>query len=159
MTFLPSSTLISRSRVLILGSLTLMTAAVVSGCADNHVGRPCDIGVPKQQIDSTKVTVNPAALECPSRICLLPAQDSAPVNNIAGLCTVECSSDDDCSDGEKGSNTPGNTRCLSGFVCRTLLPRLSTNGLGCKPLCVCKDFLSTADSRAGTLPDSCKNQP
>lgn len=156
MTFSPASTVRLPSRLLILGLLSVAIVAVAPGCADNHVGRPCDIGVPMNQIDPTKVTVNPAALECPSRICLLPAVGGAPVMNVGGLCTLECSSDDDCADGETGKAGPNNVRCTSGFVCRTLLPNLSTNGLACKPLCVCKDFLSSADALKSTPPAGCK---
>lgn len=155
MTFSPSSTVRLPSSVLILGLLGISIVAVGPGCADNHVGRPCALGVPKDQIDPMKVTINPAALECPSRICLLPAVGAAPVQDIAGLCTVECSSDDDCADGEKGKAGPGNVRCTSGFVCRTLLPPLATNPLQCKPLCVCKDFLSSADAMKNNKPNGC----
>jgi hypothetical protein len=140
---------------LVLSCLALVTTVSVTGCADNHIGRPCEIGVDKSAIDPTKATVNPAALECPSRLCLLPAQNGAPTMNVQGLCSAECSSNDDCSDGEKGTQSASNTRCVGGFSCRVVFPPLSSVGLSCKSLCVCNDFLSAEDKANPTKPKGC----
>ena len=155
MTFLPACKRALRSPLLVSGFLALATALSGPGCADNHIGRPCEIGVDKSMIDPTKVTINPAALECPSRLCLLPAQNGATTGNVAGLCTAECSSNDDCSDGEKGTQSSTNTRCLTGFSCRVLLPPLASNALSCHALCVCNDFLSPDDLAMSIKPAGC----
>jgi hypothetical protein len=122
---------------------------LLSACEDKHIGRLCDIAV--DMITNPKlVTVNPQALECPSRVCILPAKDKT--TNTEALCTDECGSDDDCADGERGKGM-ADTLCDEGFVCRTILPNLENNPLRCKPVCVCKDFLVTGDM--SVKPPSC----
>ena len=121
----------------------LGVGALAAGCADNHVGRACDIGA---QVDGgqTNAIVNPSALECPSRVCLLPnAEKTTSISMPTGpLCTADCSSDDDCANGERRSG--GNTRgCQSGFKCLRLVGGLESSPIACQPVCVCKDFLST----------------
>jgi hypothetical protein len=150
MTSLPSSSrlvfALRRAPLLALLAGTSLLAA----CEDKHIGRPCDIGV--DMITDPKVaTVNPAALECPSRLCLLPAQDKTTMTKA--FCTDECGSDDDCSDGERRGSKPGDTRCVSKFVCRRVIPQLESNPLSCKPVCVCNDFLLQDDPNV--KPKSC----
>jgi hypothetical protein len=129
----------------------LIAMLFLSACEDKHIGRPCDIGVDTTMLDPKVVTVNPQALECPSRVCIWPAQDKT--TDTQGLCTDECSSDDDCSDGEKRGGASEDRRCKTGFACRTILPRLENTSLSCKPVCVCKDFLVTDDPNV--KPPSC----
>ena len=152
MTSLPSSSRVSFALRRMSLFVVLAGASFLSACEDKHIGRPCDIGVDK--ITDPKVaTVNPAALECPSRICLLPAQDRTPPMT-GPFCTDECSSDDDCSDGEtRNGKDPTDTRCKDGFVCRRVIPYLESNPLRCKPVCVCRDFLASDDPNL--KPPSC----
>lgn len=150
MTSLPSSSrlVLALRRVSLLA--VLAGASVLTSCEDKHIGRPCDIGV--DMIADPKVaTVNPSALECPSRLCLLPAQDRTTMTKA--FCTDECGSDDDCADGERRGGKAGDTRCKEGFVCRRVVPDLASNPLSCKPVCVCKDFLLVDDP--ATKPPSC----
>jgi hypothetical protein len=131
----------------------LVAMLFMSACEDKHIGRPCDIGVDTTMLDPKLVTVNPQALECPSRVCIWPAQDKT--TDTQGLCTDGCSSDDDCSDGEKRGKPAASDdkRCVLGFACRTILPKLDGTSLSCKPICVCKDFLLTNDQNVP--PQSC----
>src|SRR4051812_23984071 len=56
-----------------LAAFVLLTGA---GCPDKHIGRLCSIpsdgGVDGEPL--THASINPLALECPSRICIKPAQ-------------------------------------------------------------------------------------
>ena len=47
----------------------LMTLGVLAsaGCEDKAIGRPCDLLV---DAGANKTTLNPQALECPTRICV-----------------------------------------------------------------------------------------
>jgi hypothetical protein len=124
----------------------------VMACADKHIGRPCLIGLPA---DPNIASVNTQALECPSRICLLPAQDMTLDMNMTAtgpLCTDYCNSDDDCADGERRGTDKTSTRCINGFACRTPIGHLESNPLSCKQVCVCKDFLKPDSD---TKPKSC----
>jgi hypothetical protein len=147
-------TLSTRSRVFARFAPVALVAAMVglgsAGCEDKHIGRLCDLTV---QADAglsggnTAATINASALECPSRICLLPA---AQVNtNTTALCTAECGSDDDC-----GGETTGNAadpHCKKGFAC---MIATTVGDFCCRKLCVCKDFVDT--SAGITTPASCK---
>lgn len=142
MTSLPSSSrLVSALRRAPLLAV-LAGTFLLSACEDKHIGRPCDIGI-DNITDMKLATVNPAALECPSRLCLLPAQDKS--TDTKAFCTDECGGDDDCSDGERRGSKADDKRCISGFVCRRVIPQLESNPLSCKPVCVCKDFLRDDD--------------
>lgn len=131
-------------------SFIAVAALGATGCPDQHIGRKCDLG---RDVDGGAKTAfsNTGALECPSRICILPDQDRT-VMGTGPLCTAECSSDDDCADGELRANKTDNTdsRCRDGFACRRLFSGLSTNELACKRLCVCKDFIRTDDRTQGS---------
>ena len=72
-----------------------MTLAT-SGCpADNHVGRPCEVGTqPLGGSSGQIVTLAAPALECPSRICLLPGADYG-ARGTGALCTAPCESDNE----------------------------------------------------------------
>ena len=152
MTSLPSSSRLRFALRRVSLFAVLAGASLLSACEDKHIGRPCDIGV--DMITDPKVaTVNPAALECPSRICLLPAEDKT--TSTGAFCTDECGGDDDCADaGSRSKGKPGDTRCETGFVCRRVIPKLESNPLSCKPVCVCRDFLPSDD--VNITPPSCK---
>lgn len=154
MTSFPSSSRAIQSPTLAPFWVGLCAMVFLSACEDKHIGRPCDIGVDLTMPDPKLVTVNPQALECPSRVCILPAQDKN--TDTGAFCTDECSGDDDCSDGEKRGSPAGagDRRCKTGFACRTILPRLENTSLSCKPVCVCKDFLATDDPNL--KPPSCQ---
>jgi hypothetical protein len=137
----------SWSRLVTSQSLFPLLVALVgmggmAGCEDKHVGRPCDIGL-SDPTDPKLISVNPQALECPSRVCIWPAQDKS--TDTKALCTVDCSSDDDCADGEKRDSDTNPFGCRTGFACRRILPLIESNPLSCKPICVCRDFLVTDD--------------
>lgn len=151
MTFVSSLSRLIPSRKRAPFLVTLATTLLLTACGDDHVGRPCVLGV-TPPMDPTLVTVNPQALECPSRVCVLPAKLQDPSVDTGPYCTKECGNDEDCTGGEIGSGA-GDPRCNTGFVCRTILPKLSNNPLACKPICVCKDFLPT--DNVATTPQSC----
>jgi hypothetical protein len=154
MTSLPSSSRVRFALRRVSLFVVLAGATFLSACEDKHIGRPCEIGV--DMIADPKVaTVNPAALECPSRICLLPAQDRTldATNPTGAFCTDECSGDDDCADGETRGKRADDTRCKEGFVCRRVIPKLESNPLSCKPVCVCRDFLPS--NPPNLTPPSC----
>jgi hypothetical protein len=140
----------------VLALATLSTA----GCENKHIGRPCDLGISDDggaPPGGTTSTINPEALECPSRICLLPPNQTNV--NVKSLCTDFCSSDDDCSDGETGSMS--SMLCTQGFAC---VVATTVGDFCCRSMCVCKDFildLKTARNKpAACLPGSgntCKN--
>jgi hypothetical protein len=141
-----------RSQVLMI-SVGLAMTAVGAGCENKHIGRPCDLGGAADAGPTVTVSF-PGALECPSRICLLPKQEKTPLTPpTAPLCTDTCSSNDNC-EGERRGSGMGDSRCRDGFVCRRLLPGLENDPLACKRLCVCKDFLANVD-QAPDFSDSC----
>jgi hypothetical protein len=136
-----------------LAPFVVAATLLLGACEDKHIGRLCDIGV-DMVTDPKLITVNPQALECPSRVCILPAQEKT--TDTHAFCTDECSSDDDCSDGERGTGA-NDFRCNQGFVCRKIVPKLENNPLSCKSVCVCKDFLMTPDpNNPDPPPPSCK---
>jgi hypothetical protein len=157
MTSLPSSSSPKRSHSLLALLVAAVPLILASACSDKHIGRPCTIGL---EPDPAKAQANPQSLECPSRICLLPAQEKTlDTRNgmlaTGALCTDYCNSDEDCSDAEtRGDEKTTSTRCLSGFACRTPIAGLQTISLSCKKLCVCKDFLR--DDSTDTTPPGCK---
>jgi hypothetical protein len=123
-------------------ALALVTSAgMLSGCENKHIGRTCELTVNDDggaAGTGTTATINPEALECPSRICLSPGAEKG--TDTAALCTADCSSDDDCSDGETGpKGDKGDHHCETGFVC--MVPT-TVGDFCCKKLCVCKDFVN-----------------
>jgi hypothetical protein len=126
----------------------------IGGCEDKHIGRPCELGASAQTdagTGSTAIITSPA-LECPSRICLLPGADKS-VMGTGPLCTASCSTDDDCSDGESGSKTdPTDPRCKSGFTC--MWPT-TVGPFCCQKFCVCRDFVTEPMGGFTTLPQAC----
>ena len=137
----------------------LAFALAGTGCPDNHIGRPCDVLVTDNP-DPTSAIVNPQALECPSRLCLWPAQELT--TQTGPFCTAECGSDDDCADGETGDKTdPDDHRCKAGFTCLRLIPGLSSNpgGIACKRVCVCKDFINSTLHTNMDLPGCSGDNP
>ena len=101
------------------------------GCGPtNHVGRPCEVGTtPPASSSGQVVTLASPALECPSRICLLPSGTGTPATGA--LCTAGCDSDADCEDGDT-------TRCKKGFAC--MWPT-TVGAFACQKMCACRDFV------------------
>lgn len=144
----------SRSVTGIAVGIAALALIALGGCEDKHIGRPCclnaDCTVTAQP---TNVSVNSEALECPSRVCILPNQQKDS-NGTGPFCTDSCSSDDDCADGETraGGDAGNDTRCATGFVCRVVIPNLANVALSCQKVCTCKDFL---DTNSNTKPLGC----
>lgn len=136
-------------------SMTMLVALVgvmSTGCENKGIGRPCEVsGDAANQMSGVGLNT---ALECPSRLCILPSQGVASVDTKP-FCTAECSDDSDCDDGEKRSKNPGDTdkRCVQGFTC--MVP-FETGSLCCKKLCVCRDFLPANYKSSSALPKTCE---
>lgn len=138
------------ARTLGLAALALVLFGMGGACQDLHVGRPCELGtMPLGGTSGQIATVASPALECPSRICLLPgaekdprsaAQMAANVSGTGPLCTADCQENGDCADGEKGNaNNAEDKRCRGGFVCGY---PTTVGAFACKRLCVCTDFVN-----------------
>jgi hypothetical protein len=154
MTPFPSRSYRSQKLSAPLAALALLFLAA---CSDKHIGRPCNpynMTPPVDGgVDPNSAIVNTETLECPSRICLLPAAQVS--TDTKAFCTDECGSDDDCAGGESRGKGMDDFRCESGFVCSYVVPKLpdATTPLQCKKLCVCKDFL--VSGKASPLPEGC----
>ncbi|HEY7372748.1 MAG TPA: hypothetical protein VIF57_11350 [Polyangia bacterium] len=125
-----------------LFALTLSALALGGACEDKHIGRSCELGTQATGMGGsnggTVATIASPALECPSRICILPSGDSAAAANTGPLCTAPCDSNDDC-DGEGGPKGNATDRhCENGFVC--MWPT-TVGDFACQKLCVCRDFV------------------
>ena len=73
----PSISLAARTFGLLALALTLF--GLGGACEDKHVGRPCELGtVPLGGTSGQIAAVSSPALECPSRICLLPGAEKDP---------------------------------------------------------------------------------
>jgi hypothetical protein len=129
--------------------LALVLVGTGIACENQRVGRPCELGTAAPGGSSGQIaTLSSPALECPSRICLLPAADSDPrskaqqamgVPGTGPLCTAGCASDADCEGGELGdASNPADTRCRNGFAC--MWPT-TVGDFACQRLCVCRDFV------------------
>jgi len=143
----------------VLGALLIAVSALAAaGCENKHIGRTCDLVADAGTMagTGTLATINPEALECPSRICILPAaQNGYAVSAGTGPgCTADCSSDDDCSDGETGPKAnPNDPRCELGFVCAVA----TTSGpFCCRKLCLCKDFTGAPPPGGFPTPTVCQ---
>jgi hypothetical protein len=105
-------------------------------CEDKHIGRVCELDVDGGPASGTTATVD-IGLECPTRICLLPANMTG--TDTTSLCTADCSSDDDCSDGQiRDKSNTSDKGCIKGFSCQVAQ---TVGDFCCRKLCVCKDFL------------------
>jgi hypothetical protein len=101
----------------------------------------------------TTATINPEALECPSRICLLPGAEKT--TDTTSLCTADCQSDDDCSDAETGPrNSSTDHHCETGFAC--IVPT-TVGDFCCRRFCACKDFLNINPMTGYQIPKVCQS--
>jgi hypothetical protein len=150
----------SRFRSRLVNSIGLLLFTLAAGslsCENKHIGRPCDLstGPDAGPNGGTTATID-EGLECPSRICLLPTRDTFSQDPpTSSLCTADCSSDDDCADGElrNASNPSG---CVAGFVCK--IPE-TVGDFCCRHLCVCKDFSGKPPTGGFTRPQVCDPTP
>jgi len=103
------------------------------------VGRPCELGarVDAGSISGATTTITSPALECPSRICLLPGAQQV-AGGTGPLCTAPCATDSDCADAETDS-TPNGPLCKHGFGCAW---PTTVGPFACQKMCVCLDFVS-----------------
>jgi hypothetical protein len=138
------------SRALPGFGLLLLGALVLAGCEDNPVGRICDLGLSPGENES--VVASPS-LDCVTRTCLrvpqaadkpLPEGSLRPSGNL-GLCTAECSGDDDC---DKVPESP----CQTGFTCAV---PVVVGPFCCKKLCICKDYVVIPESGSIAEPAAC----
>jgi hypothetical protein len=153
MTFSTRPLLTSAPRMLAVAFVATLAALALTaaGCEDKHIGRPCDLAVKDGGIPSSgnTATINSQAVECPSRICLLPAADKN-ADKVGALCTADCSSDEDCEDGETSSAAG---RCSTGFIC--MVPT-TVGDFCCRKMCVCKDLIDTSNNTYQQTPEVCK---
>jgi hypothetical protein len=129
-------------------AFALLLVGLGGGCEDKHIGRTCELGI----AGGDDTTIATPALQCPSRICILPQAQKDPrsVKQIqemkegtTSLCTATCSSDGDCS-GEGGDpNDSSDQRCRSGFTC--MWPT-TVGPFCCQKMCVCRDFVTPPES-------------
>jgi hypothetical protein len=151
MTFSTRPLLTSAPRILAVTFVAAL-ALTSAGCEDKHIGRPCDLSVKDGGLppSGNTATINSQAVECPSRVCLLPAADKT--SNVGALCTADCSSDEDCEDGETSSDM-STGRCNTGFVCA--IPT-TVGDFCCRKMCVCKDLIDTSGNVYQQTPEVCK---
>jgi hypothetical protein len=105
-----------------------------------HIGRPCQLGVDDDAgtPGGPIATITSPALECPTRICILPGAEK--VTDTSASCTASCTSDTDCANGELGDpNDPSDPRCKGGFVCAVAT---TAGDFCCRKLCICVDFVN-----------------
>ncbi len=120
--------------VMFVASLLLLVSG--TGCpSPAAVGAPCDLGVSTAGGDG--VTISSPALDCAGGLCL-------QAGGGAALCSVECGSDDDCSN-HAAASTSG---CRDGFSCTTAT---ALGTYGCRRLCVCRNSLPATPVCQGTL--------
>jgi hypothetical protein len=132
-------------------ALLLGLATAGSGCDDNLVGRLCDLG--KAPLPN-EVVVATSSLDCVTRTCLrvpltreLPAGSEYPGGN-QGLCTAECSGDDDC---DRVPESP----CKTGFTCGIAV---TAGESCCKKFCICKDYFLIPPSQAACDANNVANE-
>jgi hypothetical protein len=126
-------------------------AALATGCADNPVGRKCDLGTATPGVND--VVVASPSLDCVSRTCLKVPQGrdlppgSDPLPGNTGLCTAECTSDDEC-------NRVPESPCVTGFTCG-IPDGVTVGDFCCRKLCICKDYIVIPDSGHLGVPQGC----
>jgi hypothetical protein len=149
------------------GSLALLLL-LVPGCEEPpSIGNRCTLEQPSGEHGI--LALESPSFDCHSRICVgiageRPGADEAGTGAgepdsgsppLPGLCTAECSSDDDCA-------ATATTPCTSGFVCEVATV---VGPYCCQRMCLCADQaeLVPDDSAAACDPDlaenTCQNLP
>jgi hypothetical protein len=124
-------------------------ASLGVGCADNPVGRLCDLGTAVPQV--SEVVVASPSLDCVSRSCLrVPLSRELPPGSLfpggtSGLCTAECSADEDC---DRVPESP----CITGFTCGIAV---TVGPFCCQKFCICKDYIVIPESGQLAVPMAC----
>lgn len=136
-------------RLSLLGSFVLTGLVFFgnTGCEDKAIGRPCDV---LTTATATQGVYNSQALECPSRICLKPVDETGGATDTTAFCSAPCSQDSDCDGQTRDPKNPNDKRCTKGFVCGIPFVR---GPLCCQKLCLCRDFLLGG---AATTPIACQ---
>jgi hypothetical protein len=127
----------------------VVALSALSACSGEPVGRICDLGT--ETPATTEVVVASPSLDCVTRTCLrvplgkeLPAGSQFPTGNN-GLCTAECSSDDDC---DRVPESP----CTTGFTCGVAV---TVGPFCCKKFCICKDYVVVPETGEIATPKAC----
>jgi hypothetical protein len=120
-----------------LAALTF-TLFAMGACEDKHIGRSCELGTTPTGGSTGQVTIiSSPALECPSRICILPGDMKG--TDTGPLCTASCESNSDCEDGETGpASDPNDHHCETGFAC---VWQANVGNFPCQRFCMCRDFV------------------
>lgn len=107
-----------------LAPLFFVCFLALAGCEDEDVGVPCQMTSALDAGTASTSQINPQAMDCRSRLCLLYGVDSKP------LCTKICKDDGDCPDETE--------TCPEGFQC---IAATETTKLACCKMCVCSRFV------------------
>jgi hypothetical protein len=113
-------------------------AVAAGGCPSTPVGATCSLGIAYDGAapgTGIQAIINPGAAECAGGVCVLPA--SLASTTTGPLCSVACSTDDDCANG-RVTHSPADPHCKSGFSCAVVT---TAGQLCCETFCVCRDFL------------------
>jgi hypothetical protein len=135
----PTFSISRAARSLALAALAVAVFSMGGACEDKHIGRPCELGTTPAGGSSGQITIiSSPALECPSRICILPGAMKDPMGT-GPLCTATCDSNEDCEDGETGPKGDlSDNRCETGFAC---VWQGNIGNFPCQRFCMCRDFV------------------
>jgi hypothetical protein len=122
--------------------VVLFALITALGCGGEPVGRICDIGDNGAGLNDN--VVGSPSLDCVSRTCLR-VTGTTELSATQGLCTAECSADDDC---EQVPESP----CEGGFTC--MIP-VVVGDFCCKKLCVCRDYIVIPTDGEIPVPAAC----
>jgi hypothetical protein len=133
-----------------LGLIGLIGLIGLVACSGSPVGRICDLGTAMP--DPSEVAIASPSLDCVSRTCLkvpltnpTPPKGSMYPTGTNGLCTAECTSNDDC---DRVPESP----CLSGF---TYGVAVTVGPFCCKKFCICKDYVVVPETGKLPIPMAC----
>lgn len=128
----------------VLAALAVLTIVVlIVACEDEDVGIPCTMEGADDAGAGSSSQINPQAMDCRSRLCLL----YGGVSETKAMCTTICDSDGDCPD--------ETDTCPTGFKC---IPAIETGSLRCCKMCVCERFTTGNDAGAGIFAQ-CNTNP
>lgn len=163
MTFRSEDTLSMKRRFAAWFSFcSLGLALMLSGCADNQIGRACNNPL-ASKVTSGVTFVNPAP-DCPTRLCMITPAVSSSVSpnvkpdhstNSLAVCTAECKTDADC-----GSPYENDNRCGK-YVCAvaSVVPDPTGETFCCKKLCMCDADRQNGFNMGDTLPKDADGVP
>ena len=166
-----ASRLIPRSGSAVRGYFLVALGALAlglgGGCEDKHIGRPCNTNVADAGASGGSVAIlTSPSLECPSRICLQAAPGGSKLSADqqaaeGAMCTASCSTDDDCSDSDPGTQCTRRLRLhLADHHRQLLLPedvRLSRLRHTSPPGGIPEPQTCLSPSAGGPSPPTCQN--